>query len=400
MPINNTKDPLTRELEKLLAQPLADIRQWENHLYEERTGSLSRPMVLFGAGGLGRKTLQGLRNIGIEPLAFADNNPSLHGQQIDGLKVLSSTQAAREFGETAIFLITVYTDSAPGGIEPIIQKLSKLGCRQVLSFVPLYWKHPDLFLPHYAYDLPHKIIEAADDIRKAWTLFNDEISRNEYLAQIHWRLNPEFDQIPTQAGHEIYFPPDLITLHEHEIFVDCGAYTGDTVRSFLQQTNGQFEKLLTFEPDPANFKKLVELVASLPRDIAQRIKTSDLALGRRSEQLYFSAQGVASSSLSASGSILIKSEPLDLLLVGESPTYIKMDIEGAEIDALEGATQTIRTHLPIMAISVYHLQDHIWNVPLLLHSLSDSYKFYLRRYTPRILDDLVLYAIPTHRKPA
>lgn len=400
MPINNAKDPLTQELEKLLAQPLADIRQWENHLYDERTGSLSRPMVLFGAGGLGRKTLHGLRNIGIEPLAFADNNPSLHGQQIDGLKVLSSTQAAHEFGETAIFLITVYTDSAPGGIEPIIQKLSGLGCRQVLSFVPLYWKHPDQFLPHYAYDLPHKIIEAAGAIRKAWTLFNDEISKNEYLAQIHWRLNPEFDQIPAQAGHEIYFPPDLIALHEHEIFVDCGAYTGDTVRSFLQQTNGKFEKLLTFEPDPVNFKKLVELVTSLPRDIAQRIKTSDLALGHCSEQLYFNAQGVASSSLSASGSILIKSEPLDSLLVDESPTYIKLDIEGAEIEALEGATRTISTHLPIMAISVYHLQDHIWNVPLLLHSLSDSYMFYLRRYTPRILDDLVLYAIPTHRKPA
>jgi FkbM family methyltransferase len=244
------------------------------------------------------------------------------------------------------------------------------------------------------------VIKSADAIRKAWLLFNDEISRNEYLAQIHWRLNPEFAQIPAQAGHEIYFPPDLIKLNENEVFVDCGAYTGDTVRSFFQQANGQFQKILTFEPDPANFKELMELVTSLPWDIAQRIKTSDLALGCRSEQLYFNAQGVASSSLSASGSILIQSEPLDSLLADELPTYIKMDIEGAEIDALEGATRTISTHLPILAISVYHLQDHIWNVPLLIHSLSDSYKFYLRRYTPRVLDDLVLYAIPTHRKPA
>ena len=377
-----------------------EIRHWENHLYDELAGSLSRPLVLFGAGGLGQKTLRGLRFIGIEPLAFADNNPSLHNQQIDGLKVLSSTQAAYEFGETAIFLITVYSDSAPGGIEPIIQKLRGLGCSQVLSFVPLFWKYPNQFLPHYAYDLPHKIIEAADAIRKAWTLFNDEISRNEYLAQIHWRMNPEFNQIPAPAGHEIYFPPDLITLHESDIFVDCGAYTGDTVRSFLQHTKGQFQKVLAFEPDPVNFKKLVEMATSLPQDISQRIIISDLALGRHSEKLHFNAQGIASSSLSSSGSILIQSEPLDSLLVNESPTYIKMDIEGAEIEALEGASRTISMHLPTLAISVYHLQNHIWNVPLLIHSLSNNYKFYLRRYTPRVLDDLVLYAIPTHRKAA
>ena len=400
MHTNNASDQSTQELERLLAQPLAKICQWENSLYDELAGSLSNSLVLFGAGGLGRKTLMGLRNIGIEPLAFTDNNPSLHGRQINGLRVLSTAQAAHEFGETAIFLITVYTDSAPGGIELIKQNLTELGCRKVLSFVPLYWKHPVQFLPHYAYDLPHKLIESAESIRKAWLLLNDDISRNEYLAQIHWRLNPEFDQIPAQADHEIYFPPDLFKLDKNEVFVDCGAYTGDTLRSFFRQTKVQFKTLFAFEPDPANYKELLDLVASFPQDIGQRIKTSDLALGRQSEQLYFDAQGVASSSLSASGSIQIQSEPLDLLLAEESPTYIKMDIEGAEIDALAGASQSIRKHLPILAISVYHHQDHIWNIPLMIHSLSNGYKFYLRRYTPRVLDDLVLYAVPAYRELA
>ena len=400
MHTNNADDQLTWELERLLTQPLANIRQWENNLYNELAGPLANSLVLFGAGGLGRKTLKGLRNIGVEPLAFTDNNPSLHGRQIDDLKVLSPMQAAREFGETAIFLVTVYTDSAPGGIEPIKQNLTELGCRKVLSFFPLYWKHPDQFLPHYAYDLPHKLIESAEPIRKAWSLFYDDVSRKEYLAQIHWRLDPEFDQIPGQAGHEIYFPPDLVNLNENEVFVDCGAYTGDTVRSFIHQTNGLFKKLLAFEPDPVNYKKLVDFVTSLPQPTSWRIKTSDLALGRQSENLYFDAQGVASSSLSSSGSIQIQSEPLDILLAEESPTYIKMDIEGAEIGALTGASQSICRHLPILAISVYHHQDHIWTVPLMIHSLSNGYKFYLRRYTPRVLDDLVLYAIPAHREPA
>lgn len=397
MHTNNVNDQLTPELERLLAQPLTEVCQWKNGLYEELAGSLQNSVVLFGAGGLGQKTLMGLRNIGIEPLAFADNNPNLHRRHINGLRVLSAAEAAHEFGETAIFLITIYTDSAPGGIEPIKKNLTELGCQKILSFVPLYWKYPVQFLPHYVYDLPHKLIESAESIRKAWSLLEDETSLNEYLAQIYWRLNPEFDQIPAQANHEIYFPPDLLQLRKDEVFVDCGAYTGDTLHSFIKQTKGQFKALIAFEPDPANYKDLRDLVSSLPEDIGRRIKTSDLALGRASEQLYFNAQGVASSSVSTSGSIEIQSESLDMLLAEESPTYIKMDIEGAEVDALIGASQSIRKHLPILAVSVYHHQDHIWNIPLMIHSLSNAYRFYLRRYTPRVLDDLVLYAIPAAR---
>ena len=390
----------TQYLEKLLSQPLEKIQRWESNRYDELAGAFSKSLVLYGAGGLGRKTLKGLKTLGITPLAFTDNNPNLHGRLIEGVTVMSTQEAAKEFGESAVFLVTVYTDSAPGEIDLIIKKLSDLGCKKVIPFGPLFWKHPEQFLPHYAYDLPHKVIEAADSILKTWALLEDDISQNEYLAQIQWRLNPEYSQIPAQANHDIYFPPELITLIENEVFIDCGAYNGDTVRSFLKQSNGKFDKLIAFEPDPVNYEKLVELAALLPQDTARRIQTSDFALGSRSEKLYFDALGVASSSLSINGSIQIQSEPLDKLLVNEMPTYIKMDIEGAEVDALSGASQSIRKFLPILAVSVYHHQDHIWTIPLMIHALSKEYKFYLRRYTPHVLDDLVLYAIPKSREPA
>jgi hypothetical protein len=186
-----TNELLIQELEKLLAQSTETFRLMESRCYDELTGSLSKSVVLFGAGGLGRKTLHGLRKLGIGPLAFIDNNTNLFGQRVDGLAVLSPSQAAQELGEKAMFIITVYTDFAPGGIEPIVQELSTLGCKEIISFVPLYWKYSDLFLPHYAYDLPHKVIEAADTIKKVAALFNDPISQTEYLGQIHWRLNPQ-----------------------------------------------------------------------------------------------------------------------------------------------------------------------------------------------------------------
>ncbi len=400
MPSNIAADKLTRDLDELLARAPSKVRQWESCLYDELAGPLSRSVVLFGAGGLGRKTLRGLREIGVEPLAFSDNNVSLHGQQLDGVTILSPAQAAHEFGTTAVFVVTVFMDSAPGSIEPIKQRLMGLGCQNVLSFVPLYWKYPDRFLPHYVYDLPHNVIESADSIREAWALFSDPSSRSEYLAQLRWRLNPEFDKIPAPAEHEIYFPTDLFALNDDEVFVDCGGYIGDTVRSFLQRTGGRFQKLFVFEPDPSNFQKLTELVASLPLETARRIGPSNLALGSRSELLHFDAQGAASSSVSHSGSLVVRSEALDSILAGESPTYVKMDIEGAEIEALKGAAMQFRKHQPILAISAYHRQDHLWNIPLMIHSLSESYRFHLRRHSPHVLDDLVLYAIPMERRLA
>jgi FlaA1/EpsC-like NDP-sugar epimerase len=103
-----------------MAQSSEAFRRIESSRYDKLTGSLSKPLVLFGAGELGRKTLHGLRKIGIEPLVFTDNNPNLYGKQVDGLAVLSPSQAAQELGEKALFIITIYTDSAPGAIEPLI----------------------------------------------------------------------------------------------------------------------------------------------------------------------------------------------------------------------------------------------------------------------------------------
>lgn len=397
MPTNNVNDQLTQELEQALAKPLEKISNWEKNLFDDLAGPLSKSLVLYGAGGLGRKTLDGLRQLGITPLAFTDNNPGLYGRQVEGIPIISPEQAAHDFGDTAIFIITIFMDSAPGGIEPLVEKLNGLGCYHVASFSILYWKFPELFLPHYAYDLPHKVIASANKIQQAFDLFEDNASREEFLAQIKWRLDPSFDRIPLPVNHEIYFPPDLFSLTNNEVFIDCGAYTGDTVRSFLEHTNQQFNKIFTFEPDPANFKALTELANSLPTDISRRIQPRDLALGHRSELLHFNAQGVASSSLSNSGGTVIQCEPLDTLLKDEFPTFIKMDIEGAEIDALNGATESISRHLPKLAISAYHRQEHIWEIPLLVHSLSSAYRFHLRRYHPRVLDDLVLYAIPNQK---
>ena len=78
------------------------------------------------------------------------------------------------------------------------------------------------------------------------------------------------------------------------------------------------------------------------------------------------------------------------------PTYIKMDIEGSELDALAGARNIIKKEMPILTICLYHRYDDLWRIPLFIHSLADDYRLFLR---PHEIEgwQLVCYAVPNHR---
>jgi FkbM family methyltransferase len=218
-------------------------------------------------------------------------------------------------------------------------------------------------------------------------LWADDGSRREYLAQIRWRLQFDFAGLTDPVTGPMYFRDELCALKEDEVFVDCGAYDGDTVRSFLKHSRGRFQKVYAFEPDPANFQKLR---ATAEGDA--RIVTKQAALGRTNGMVAFSAEA-NESSRAGKGDLQVECVALDAYLAGAHPSWIKMDIEGFEPEALAGARETIARETPVLAICVYHAQEHLWEIPLQIRSYNPNYRFYLR---PHVYDvwDLVCYAIP------
>src|SRR5208282_379700 len=153
------------QMEDLLREPIASTIQREKLTFGQLTSPFNDSLVLFGAGGLGRKTLKGLRHVGIEPLAFADNNPELWNKPVDGLMVFSPGEAAAKFGNRAAFVITIWGAGSSHRIPRTQQQLHDLQCSWVVSFAPLFWKYPQVFLPYFCLDLPHKFIQQADQIR-------------------------------------------------------------------------------------------------------------------------------------------------------------------------------------------------------------------------------------------
>jgi hypothetical protein len=88
----------------------------------------------------------------------------------------------------------------------------------------------------------------ADDVRKSLSLWADEVLRREYLAQLRWRLFLDSDSLPPPLPMgQIYFPLDLISLSSEEVFVDCGAFDGDSVRNFIQRQRSTFRQIIAIE---------------------------------------------------------------------------------------------------------------------------------------------------------
>ncbi len=386
---------LRRELEALLSREPAAMRVAERLEFDRLSGG--RDIVLMGAGGLGRRALAGLRRHGVEPLAFADNRKQ--GTTLDGLPVLSPEAAAGEFATRAVFVVTIWGANQPHRFAHSREQLHALGCDAVCSFPALFWKYPEALLPFYLQDLPSRLLDRRAEVLRGFEVWEDEASRAEYVSQVRFRVNADFDGLSPPVTHPQYFADDLFTWSDEEWIVDGGAYDGDTVRVLSEQYGDRFGHLLALEPDPANFARLQATVAALPPAARGKIDCRQVALGSERRTLHLDATGTAASATSVTGSagtMAVNAETLDSLVAGAAPTFIKLDIEGFEVDALEGGRRAIQRHGPVLAVCVYHLQDHLWTIPLLLRRWRDDYAFFLRPHNEEGWD-LVCYAVPRAR---
>lgn len=384
------------ELEVLLAEGTEGARKREAAVTAALGDLNAEGIVLFGAGNLGQRTLTGLRKVGIEPLCFVDNNNSLWGKDLNGIPVLSPSEGVKLYGNRATFVVTIWRAGGRDRMAARVGQLRQLGCKTVVPFLPVYWKYSGSLLPHYMHDLPHRVHVQADRVRQALRLMADDASRREYLAQMRFRLLGDFASLSDPVGGDAYFREELFRLRADETFVDCGAFDGDTLDLFLKNTEHSFRSAVAFEPDPENYAKLAARVGSLPSKTRERIATHQAATGETNRRVSMDVgKGVASKI--GNGGCEVESVSLDSMLLNAPVTFIKMDIEGSELDTLAGARELIQKNKPILAICAYHNQDDLWNIPLFIHDLSPDYFFHLR---PHDLEgwDVVCYAIPDNRR--
>jgi FkbM family methyltransferase len=391
-------DPsLSRQLEDLLARDPAAVAEASRARFDQAAGHRGHRIVLFGAGPLGRRTLAGMRAAGLSPpLAIADNNAALQGTQVEGVDVIAPAEGAHRFGRDSAFVISVYNTSRAR------TQLAALGVECVVPYAWLFARHPEALLPHGCLESPAPIFAQAEDVRRGFTLMADDLHRRLFLEQLRFRMFLDFDRVlrpQTQALRDSeYFPEDVYRYRDDEVLVDCGGFDGDTVRRFLRVRGDRFARIVPCEPDPDNFRRLMAWVEMLPAEIRSRIHPRNVAVGARREVLRFVATGTAGSVVGMAGTQEVQAEPIDEMLGAVTPTLIKVDTEGAEIEVITGARRSIAGAAPVFACTVYHASDHLWRVPLALHALQPRYRFRLRAHAEDCWD-ASCYAIPAERDP-
>ena len=153
--------------------------------------------------------------------------------------------------------------------------------------------------------------------------------------------------------------------------IDCGAYDGDTLARYVAAF-GAFAAWVAFEPDPRNFAALQRRVSRLPADLGPRVRVVAAATGDCAGSASFAAAGSPASSLVTAGddaAIMVPVVALDDLDLPSAVSIVKLDVEGAERATLLGARRLLRRDRPLLAVSCYHRQEDLWELPLLVHGL-------------------------------
>ena len=221
-------------------------------------------------------------------------------------------------------------------------------------------------------------------------LLADDLSKEVYRAIIKYRISHNPKDMPVFSRNDQYFVKTLVPLTEKEVFVDCGAFDGDTMKSFIKKTKGHYQSIVCFEPVEEYHQRLKR------RGQGKHVTAICAGVYKETTTLQFNADNGKGSSISSDTSAHTISVPVRA--IDDTPecrnaTFIKMDIEGSELDALKGARETILHNKPKLAICLYHNHKDFVDIPNWIHNLVPEYKLYVRHHSFSI-NETVLYAIP------
>ncbi len=199
-------------------------------------------------------------------------------------------------------------------------------------------------------------------------------------------LSIGYGHLQAHTGKCQYF--DVFKPEEKEVFIDAGAYDGGTILDFIQWTNGRYQKVIALEP-------LCDMYNQIKKMCTERklrdIELYEAAAWNKEEKLFFT-EDLTGSKIEEEGSAVVTGRGIDSLVKKDKVTFIKMDIEGSELKALEGAREIIQRDHPKLAISLYHKPEDIVELPAYILKLVPEYKFTIRHYCSDVCET-VLYGI-------
>lgn len=334
-------------------------------------------VILYGAGCWAKQQYRMLKECGVQIKAVGiDSEYCKPGMRFFDFEIQPVEILMEKFPTAALWVGFNLDKESYKELQDRLQK--RFGKRKI--FACDCAKYENFANQNYKYS---DVMSNEKNFQWLYDKLEDEKSRETFLSYLSQRISGDYGYAEDIYDPDHYFAKDVVKL-ENEVFVDCGAFTGDTIQDLFSKTSPL--KVYAFEPDENNYRTL--------KDNFEGKQVLCLKMGAFSKKatLSFAGGNADASKIVDDGDIQIEVDTIDNVLQGDQATFIKMDIEGAELEALKGAEKTIRQFHPKLAISAYHKFEDLFTLPQYIYSLDKSYKFYLRRHS-HLTHELVLYAL-------
>lgn len=347
-----------------------------------------RPVWIFGAGNFARDVYATLQAARLTIRGFIETQPQR--SEFLGLPVRSWPQVTPTAEDQLV--IAIHNRTAP------LDQLAKLARTHGFARIAYPWdihrRYPAELGWRYWLSGPEPLLAGLERLKALHARLADDESRRCLYRIVAFRLG--LDDAYASFRHELtqYFNPlTLAALPQRPLsYIDGGAYDGDSLLQ-LAACHPVAQAYL-FEPDPENYRKLAARLQASPFPV----HCLPLGLMNAYRVLSFAGGQGEGGNLSGSGDIHVACAALDDLLPNTPIDFIKLDVEGAEIPALQGARRLLERHRPALAISLYHRPDDLWAIPETLDSLCPGYRLFIRQHYFNSFD-CVLYAIPGDARP-
>lgn len=334
----------------------------------------NNPVVLYGMGDGADKVLAVFEKLGINACGVMASDEFVRGQSYKDFTVKKLSDFEAELNEFTVALC--FASQLPNVMDTIKRTANKH--KLFVPSVPVFGNV--IFDDNF-------VNENKDDIIKAYSLLEDAQSRRVYKNVLRFYYSGKIellDEITTDKSEAF---EKILKLNTNEVYVDLGAYNGDTIDEFLKYSCGEYRKIIALEPNEKNYSKLVCHCSDM-----KRVQLWQLGAYKENTVLRFNNKAGRNSAISEKG-IETKVAAVDSLLCGISATYVKADVEGADFETLEGMKNTLQKSKPKLNYSVYHRFEDIFRLPLYIKEINPDYKIYLRHHPYIPAWDTNLYCI-------
>lgn len=353
---------------------------------------VDRPLVLYGAGKLGRMACELFQRLGI-PIGYVMDRSPQGGLLFDAIPVIQSEIAGDSDRETALVAVCVVN----AAYEPIRDELASQGWRHILPVYDVLDAYSDR-LPMgngwFAGRLNEEDIANIGEVLAGWS---DDWSRAAHIQFLAWRLHRlewEFRDAPVCIDDRYFIEPICRALGEQERFLDAGAHHGHVSARWLELMQNRFEGIVAVEADSHNARQLKKWIVTLPVGVRDKVLVHECALAAEAGTRPFSHGADLSSRIMPQSDGFVPCHRIDDL--GFRFTFGKIHLEGGELEALKGGSETLQRQRPLLAVTIYHNTDGLWRTPRFLMELLPDYRFLMRLHA-WCGTGAVMYAIPNER---